>query len=724
MVSRLEDLCGIQVAIELANKLEFKKEILRLPNLDLYYSLHHYGNKPWFENTEKKALDALEKLPSGLREKIPIPVVIFCLIQSIEWAKFYKEEFDLPFDYSCSFLRSSFYTSKGILNEEKAAREILKDIELSPSLKFCIACHYCLSDVIPVLWEQLPEDKRPRIQIEIYCNRFCIGGRNEMADLWSSFLLGELRILMKGRDDSFSLYKLKKTFDDVSCRKGNDVAFKKCFEELNESEKEEAVIFAREELKNFLLSDFEIYNESGNDTSPYVFCLQSFFSFQKYLEIAIFLLRHLDERQLMVFFQPVMLYSVLVHLLCWPYQHMFMDIVSISWEVLPKTGFYLLLHRIVSLIKNKSSSQLCDYHNILRDYWIQSPSFSKRFFFCLEGMNEIDMLSAIESDMDSAITYKERDYNSISALISDFGNFDSSYLISELFNSPFTIEDEKIIRLIFSSATLEEKSDIRLQRDRIGEISFDACDLSRIDLFIECCVQKERIESFKKELLYDGNVMYVLFSLVLDNKGKEFQNILNWAFSAEEIKEWLKDFLLCMRQVWKYTLYTCKELKYIDKSLEFALSSNEIKNFKKSLALDMENIAYDFKYSLSEWDFKGIDLFMEWIFSSEIEMIKFKKDLTFEMVRHMDKSFLSNDLSLLKKLIKWSALSEEEGKYFRRQLAFSDKVIEYYRKLVKRQLNEVDTFIQWAELTETEVKNFIKLVDEHSNVLKVTEKET
>ncbi|KAL7638017.1 UNVERIFIED_CONTAM: hypothetical protein RMT77_011630 [Armadillidium vulgare] len=112
MVSRLEDLCGFQMAIELANKLELEKQILRPPNLDLYYSLHHYRNKPWFENTEKKALDALDKLPVGLRGKIPIPVVTFCLTQSIEWAKFHKEEFDLPFDYSCSFLRSSFFTSK------------------------------------------------------------------------------------------------------------------------------------------------------------------------------------------------------------------------------------------------------------------------------------------------------------------------------------------------------------------------------------------------------------------------------------------------------------------------------------------------------------------------------------------------------------------------------------------------------------------------------------
>ncbi|KAL7631819.1 UNVERIFIED_CONTAM: hypothetical protein RMT77_017882 [Armadillidium vulgare] len=706
MVSRLENLCGIQMAIELANELEFKKEILRLPKG--ICSLWYNGSRPWFRNMEKKVLDALEKLPFGLREKIPIPVVNFCLFQSIEWAKFHNEEFDLPFDYSFSFLRSSFFTSKGILNEEKAAREILKDTELSPSLKFSIACHYCLSDVIPVLWEQLPEDVRPKIENKVFENGFCIGKRNKMADLWSYFLLGELQIIMEGRDDSFSLYKLKKTFDDVSSRKGNDVAFKKCFEELNESEKEEAVIFAREELKNFL---FDLENLET---------LQLFLSFQKYLEIAIFFHRYLDERQLMMFFQPVMLYSVLVHLLCWPYQHMFMDMLSIFWkvEVLPKTGFCLLLHRIASLIKNKWSSKLCDYHNILRDFWIQSPSSSKRFFFCLEGMNKSDMLTAIQSDMHSSITYEERNNNSISAFVSDFKYFDGSYLISELFDSPFTFEDEKIIRLIFKSATVEEKSDIvRLQGNRIGEISFEACDLRRIDLFIECCVPKGRIESFKKELFNDVIVKRALFFLVLYNKGKEFQKILNWAFSAEEIKEWLKNFLLYVRLVWKYNLYTCNELKCFDKSLEFVLSSDEIKNLKKSLALDVRNIAWDFKDSLSEGDFQGIDLFLEWIFSSEIEMVKFKKDFAFEMVSHMDQSFLSNDLSSLKKLIEWSALSEEDGKDFKRQVAFSEKVIKYYKKLVaQRQLNEVETFIQWAELTETEVKNFIKLFDTNYNI--------
>ncbi|KAL7634765.1 UNVERIFIED_CONTAM: hypothetical protein RMT77_015142 [Armadillidium vulgare] len=711
MVSRLEDLCGIQMAIEFANELEFKKEILRLPDLDLDLDYNLYWCDefdPWFEDMEKKVSDALEKLPFGLRGKIPIPVIIFCLTQSMEWAKFHNEEFDLPFDYSCSFLRSSFFTSKGILNKEKAAREILKDTELSPSLKFCIACHYCLSDVIPVLWEQLPEDKRPKIKNKVFENGFSIGGRNEMANLWSYFLLGELPIIMEGRNDSFSLYKFKKTFDNESYRNCSDVAFKKCFEELNESEKEEAVIFTNCELHDKVTSGRDVCD------TPFLLPLQLLLPFQKYLEMAIFLLRHLDKRQLRVFFEPVVLHYVLFNLLSWPYQHVFMDVVSQVWEVLPKTLFWLLLQQIVSLIKNKSS-MLCDYHNILRDFWIQSSPSLKRFFFHLERVNKIEMLRVF--------TYEESEDYWYSPTFLDSERFDNSYLIFELFYSPFTIEDEKIIRLIFGSATLEEKSDIvRLQGNGIGKISFEACDLRRIDLFIECCVPKGRIESFKKELFNVKEVNNVLFYLVIDKKGKEFQKVVNWAFSTEEVKEWLKNFLLNVGQELKYALYSCKELKYIDKCLEWYLSSNEMENFKKSLALDVGSIASHFKYSLSKGDFKDIDIFLEWIFSSEIERVKFKKDFAFEMISHMDKSFLSNDLSSLKKFIEWSALSEEEGKDFKRQLAFSDKVIEYYSNLVaERQLNEVNAFIRWAELTETEVKNFIKLVDKN-NILIVRPK--
>ncbi|KAL7634652.1 UNVERIFIED_CONTAM: hypothetical protein RMT77_015029 [Armadillidium vulgare] len=692
MVSRLEHLCGIQMAIELANELEFKNEILRLTDLD--DSLWYDESEPWFENMEKKVLNALEKLPFGLRGKIPIPVVIFCLTQSIEWAKFHKEEFGLPFDYSCSFLRSSFFTSKGILNKEKAAREILKDTELSPSLKFCIACHYCLSDVIPVLWEQLPEDKRPKMKNKVFKNGFCYDGRNEMADLWSYSLLGELEILMEEKDDSFSLYKLKKTLYNVSSRNCNDVAFKKCFEELNESEKEEAAIYAIDILWHFLRKR-KIFRRNAN---PVMYPLQLFLPFQKYLEIAIFLLHHLDKRQLKKFFKPPSLYYVLFHLLSWPYQHMFMGIVSQFWEVLPKTGFCLLLLRIVSLIKNKWSSKLCDYHNILRDFWIQSSPSLKRFFFRLEGINK--------RDIPHAFTYEEREDYYISTLHSNFKFSDisqgTSYVIYDLFESPFTIEDEKIIRLIFSSATLEEKSDIvRLQGNRIGKISFDPCDLRRIDLFIECCVPKGRIESFKKELFNDEDVKDVLFSLVLDyDKGKELQKILNWAFSAEEIKEWLKNFLLCVRQEWIYTLYTCKEVKCIDKILEWALSSNEIQNFKESLVLDVGNIVWYFKCSISRGIFQNINNFLKLIFSSEIEMVKFKKDFAFEMISHMNKSFLINDLGSIKKFIEWSALSEEESKDFKRQVAIRAQI------LAQRRIYVEDAFNQWEELTKTEVKNF------------------
>ncbi|KAL7631035.1 UNVERIFIED_CONTAM: hypothetical protein RMT77_018677 [Armadillidium vulgare] len=604
MVSRLEDLCGIQMAIELANKLEFKKEILRLTDLDPYIRFWYNGIDLWFENMEKKALDSLEKLPFGLREKIPIPVVIFCLSQSMEWAKFHNEEFDLPFDYSCYFLRSSFFTSKGILNKEKAARELLKDIDLSPSLKFCVSCHYCFSDVIPVLWEQLPEDKRPKIENKVFENIFSIGGRNEMADIWSCSLLGELQIIMEIRDVSFSFYKFETTFDNRNC---SVVAFRKCFEKLNESEKEEAVIFTRDKLKKFL-SDLENFNYCEFDTPPHLLSHQLFIPFQKYLEITIFLLRHLDERQLKVFFQPVLLHYVLFHSLCWPYQHMFMDVVSQFWEVLPKIGFCLLLHRIVNLIKNKSYSKLCDYHNILRDFWVQSSSSLKRFFFRLEGISKGDML--IE------FTYEEIDDYFLFDLHSDFERLKFSYVIYELFDSPFTIEDEKIIRLIFSSATMEEKSDIVwLQGSEIGKISFKACDLRRIDLFFEFCVPKEEIESFKKELLNHESVTAVLYILVLNKIGKEFQDILNWAFSAEEIKEWLKNFLLYVRQRWKLGFYSRKEVKCVEKNLEWALSSNEMKNFKSSFVRDLGDIARDFKDLLSDGDFYDIDFLLKWIFS-------------------------------------------------------------------------------------------------------------
>ncbi|KAL7631408.1 UNVERIFIED_CONTAM: hypothetical protein RMT77_018293 [Armadillidium vulgare] len=704
MVSRLEDLCGIQVAIELANELEIKKEILRLQGRDLDDNLWDTGGEPWFENMEKKVLDALKKLPFVLRGKIPIPLVIFCLIQSIEWAKFHNEEFDLPFDYSCSFLRSSLFTSKGILNKEKAAREILKDTELSPSLKFCIACHYCLTDVIPALWEQLPEDKRPKMKNKVFENGFCIGGRNKMADLWSYSLLGELQILMKGRDDSFSLYKFKKTFDNETYRNCSDVAFKKCFEELNEFEKEEAVIFARDKLKN-LLSDLENYDYCDIETPPHLLSLEVFMPFQKYLEMTIFFLHHLDQRQLMVFFEPVMLHYVLFHLLCWPYQHMFMDVVSQFWEVLPKTGFVLLLHRIVNLIKNESYCKLSNYHYILRDFWVQSSPSLKRFFFRLEGISK--------GDMRIEFSYEEREDYFVTDLHSDFELLKFSYVIFELFHSPFTIEDEKIIRLIFSSATLEEKSDIVwLQGNGIGRISFNACDLRRIDLFIECCVPKEEIGSFKIELFNDEIVTTVLFFLVRYKMGEEFQKILKWAFSAEEIKEWLKNFLLYVRQEWKLRFYcSTKEVKCIEKNLGWALSSNEMKNFKSSFVTDLGDITRDFKSSLSRGNFQDIDFILEWIFSSKIEILKFKKDLSFESIDYIGHSFLSSGLSSLKKFIEWSSLSKEESKDFRRQLAFSEKVIEYYSKLVaQRQLCEVDSFIQWAELTETEVKKFKKLL--------------
>ncbi|KAL7631205.1 UNVERIFIED_CONTAM: hypothetical protein RMT77_018492 [Armadillidium vulgare] len=697
MVSRLEDLCGIQMAIEFANKLEVKKEILRLPDLDLDDSLWYDESEPWFENMEKKVLDELKKLPFGLRGKIPIPVVIFCLTQSMEWAKLHNEEFDLPFDYSCSFLRSSFFTSKGILKKEKAAREILKDTELSPSLKFCIACHYCFSDVIPALWEQLPEDKRPKVENGVYCNGFRICGRNELADIWSYFLLGELQIIMKNTDCSFSFYKFKKIFKKKSSRNCSDVAFKKCFEELNEPEKKKAVIFTSRKLRRKLSS----FGRNKSDT-PHLFHLQLLLPFQKYLEIAIFFLRNLDERQLKVFFKPVTLHYLLFHSLSWPYQHMFMDVVSQFWEVLPKLAFSLLLHQIVSLMKNKWSSKFCDYHNILRDFWMQSSSSLKRFFFRLEKVNKIEMLSIF--------TYQFSYNNPIYALISDFEDLDSPYVICELFDSPFTIE-EKIIRLILSSATLKEKSDIvKLQGSMIGKISFEACDLRKIDLFIECCVPKGRIESFKKELFNDRNVKEVLFFLVLDNKGKEFQKILNWAFSAEEIKEWLINLLLYVIQERKLTLYTFKEIKFIDKSLEWVLSEEECKDFKRQLAFNEKVIEYYSKF-VAQRKLSEVDAFIRWAELTETEMKNFKILLVFNVEGKIFSSCVSFILNgkqgFVKKLLKWTQFSKREVREFYSLLT---KKHNLYTCITKKntKLKNIKEFFNGFPLSENEIRRHKK----------------
>ncbi|KAL7634675.1 UNVERIFIED_CONTAM: hypothetical protein RMT77_015052 [Armadillidium vulgare] len=381
MVSRLEDLCGIQMAIVLANKLEFKKEILNLADFD---SLWNDGYQPRFGDMEKEVLDALKKLPFGLRKKIPRHVVTLCLFESIKWAKFCKKEFDLPFEYSYSFLRSSFFTSRGILVEEKAARDILKDTELSPSFKFCIACHYCWSDVIPALWEQLPEHKRPKVENKVFENGFCIGGRDERADIWSYFLLGGLQVLMERRDDSFSLHKFKKTFNNKSYRNCSDVAFKKCFEKLRESKKEEAVIFTRDKLKN-LLSDMENFGKCVDGPHP-----DLYLPFKKYLKMALFFLHNMKEGQLLVFFQPVMLHYVLFHSFRWPYQHIFRDVVGHFCKMLLESGSCFLLHKAVDLIKKKSC-KLRYYNNISRGFRIKSSS-SEKVFFRLEGVYKKDML--------------------------------------------------------------------------------------------------------------------------------------------------------------------------------------------------------------------------------------------------------------------------------------------------------------------------------------------
>lgn len=162
-------------------------------------------------------------------------------------------------------------------------------------------------------------------------------------------------------------------------------------------------------------------------------------------------------------------------------------------------------------------------------------------------------------------------------------------------------------------------------------------DLKRIDLYMEHFIPKERVRSFREELVNDIYVQKELFDLIVKGKSNRLQMILNWALYDDEIKEFLKCFLLLYLKPKSILYYSCNELKCIEKSLEWR-PFEEIKELKKSFAVSSLCIVNRFEFSLLNGDFKMINVYLSWIFTSEIEFIESKRMVVEQICRRMSYS--------------------------------------------------------------------------------------
>ncbi|KAL7637990.1 UNVERIFIED_CONTAM: hypothetical protein RMT77_011603 [Armadillidium vulgare] len=134
MMCSLKNLCGRPSVIKISDHPHVKNQI--------FSSYSEYSD--WSDKLQSEASSLLQDycLPEGI---IPWDFLPFIGIEMLKWAEYLKVQFNLPVKFSEDFIKSSYFTSRGLLDEEKAARELVNEPSLSVLLQYKISCYYFFS---------------------------------------------------------------------------------------------------------------------------------------------------------------------------------------------------------------------------------------------------------------------------------------------------------------------------------------------------------------------------------------------------------------------------------------------------------------------------------------------------------------------------------------------------------------------------------------------------
>lgn len=721
-----KDIAAVKTAIEICNNPELKREILCAPD-DINKGSYEYGSKKqWNEIVEKKATVILKNLglPEKLQEKV-MGIVFSVGMRMLTWAEYHEGTLGFSREYSIGFLNSSFFTQQGIIDNKKAAEELMSDENLSIEQKYKLACLYCFTDHIPALYRQMTKEDKEKF----YSTRPQWIKQPELVRFWSYHLMGEIDKL-KG-EKNLDQYRLEKAIAS-----GSKAAVEYCLEKTNLGRKKDAVVDAAVEAVRcrvkagpYTEKDWVVFRNQRYKDSK-----ESWVPSDYYVDILCFLLSKMREGQQIEFlkkdiegvdykresFGDQKRSRVLEYFLNWPYQDYFMETAGLMWEFLPERNYAVLLLRICDKIEPEKEKNLkygeeksYDYRGLLKEFWYQSPERYKRY-----------VLSNQE------VTYRTNEPFETKTGV--------GLLIKLLTLKNFTYEDGQNIGIILASAADKEKGNIISSKEWrnfcIGLIKEEKWGI--LDRFVlNCFSSKEEANKFKRELSFTKEVQRICIDFMKNDKWNAAESFIKKsALPEEEIKQLKREIIYsedgkraCM------DLFLYKEgVEIANKFCEWCFSSvEEIREFKKELIF---SIGIGSCAALVVKDkLELVDEFINWCLSSEEEIGKFKKDLAYRMGGSVCEDLISDNSiediydeqgyytigrtikfkggkwEEVEKFLTWCFSSEEEISDFKRKEVLEISGKEIHFDLIKsNKWEEAETFFAWLGLSSKEIKELKK----------------
>ncbi|KAL7632607.1 UNVERIFIED_CONTAM: hypothetical protein RMT77_017110 [Armadillidium vulgare] len=531
-VNSLQNICEPKVAVVIANHKDIRNKILFSD-----FSVSNDDFRSFISFKELKLIldpfinRILRKFPPALVKRISKFLVVYVAIQMWKWAKYQHSHFHLPIIFINHFIKASFFTSKGCINEELAARELIREPCMGLFIKYKIACHYYLEDIVPVLWQQVrhQENFKSKLKEESF---------NNPVVMWSEYLEEKEKVY----PESYATESFLAEAFRASVKEENVAGIKYCWGAMTPSKR----IFDHFEYYEALKREDKFVSVHQDDAF-WVSELNNYYSltydelqisngFQNVIDTLEFFLSQLkqDERE-----DFLLSYSawneLLCYLLIWPNQHLFLLVADCAFQVVRdelatnelnlsihfKDTYYGILHIIVDLSKNPDICRTYNYPYLFKEFWRRSPQQLKEFVITIE-------CERIEHPYSNPYSRPYR----ISYMTSKF------LLEKLMLQSDVTFDDENNFRLILETANSQDKFNIfKTQGKNVCQklISYEKFKLASV--FLESLdLDEETLITFKKGFIS------LVFGRVLENENIALaEQYVEWVVKPDAIDDFKKE---------------------------------------------------------------------------------------------------------------------------------------------------------------------------------------
>ncbi|KAL7634376.1 UNVERIFIED_CONTAM: hypothetical protein RMT77_014753 [Armadillidium vulgare] len=593
MMSSLENLCRIPTVVVISNHPDIKEQIFT-------YSLKSLNSPTEYDDWSGALQSELSTLLNGhsIPEGIPWDSLPFIGIEMLKWAEYLHANFDMPIKFTKDFIKSSYFTSRGLLDEEKAARELINEPSLRVFLQYKIACYYFFQDIAKRLWRKFHKESE-------FKQIFMKYHSEDPLVLWTKYFkktenssLSEPELDRISRDFINNIFNYGMFSRNLSAIK---------FVALSGSRGILDGIEGNYWIELLAYEMNQIPNISENHL-PSKLLLSRNFSSLRDIMINLLNLVKRENRESFSLDSFKVYYNLLKSFLVWPYQDFFMKTAISVFNILTDCEFYQLMHDFLNVIADPNLNRTYNYRHLLREFWIKSPTKHKKYFMHIEAAEpEKHSLTFIDGNLDLSPSFVLQKI----IMLNNFSN-----------------EDEKNFQLILQSATLEEKENIiNVQGEKCLSELLSKNKLKLVDMYLNTlCINNNHKKEIKRRQAasFFRDVVLEKWSLEMADR------YVNWAVSPEEVSNFKHEIF---PETFKFSdvanAYLLSEISVscLTKFLEwYGKTDEEILNWKNNGQFDHSISTYFFR-PCGKFCIRRFCEFFKWLGYSEQKLVEKKIEI-------------------------------------------------------------------------------------------------